>query len=302
MAAALARAGSECAVLARGAHLDAIRKSGIAVESDLGAFTSRVEASDRLCNLEPFGVLMLTFKAHQWPGIIDQLAPYAGGAVPIVTMQNGVPFWFARNPPLESVDPGGRIGALFSDEQTIGGVVHVSGHVAGPGRIVQSGGTRFIMGEAAAKNGERVEALARTLRDAHVSGEVDENIRRTLWFKLAGNASLNPVSALRRKSIGEIMRDPALLSEVRALMREVLEIGKCLGYVRDVEEEARERIAYAARLDDVKTSMLQDREAGRALEIEPILGATIELGRRCGVDVPHQRAMYEALRASEPKR
>lgn len=298
IAAALSRAGLPTALVARGAHLDAIRANGLHVEGDLGTFDARVDASDTLAELEPFDALLLTFKAHQWPGIIAQLEPYAGSTIPVVTMQNGVPFWFVREPPLESVDPGGRIGALFTDAQTIGGVVHVSGHVAGPGHIVQSGGLRYVLGEASGENGERVRSIATQFHVAGLNAQVDDDLRRTLWFKLVGNASLNPVSATTGKTIGQMMRDPAALAQVRALMIEALEVGKYLGLVRNVEEEAQARIAYASRLDDVKTSTLQDVEARRSLEIDPILGATIELAQRCGVEVPRLRAMDAALRAA----
>lgn len=248
-------------------------------------------------DLEPFDVLLLTFKAHQWPPLLDELAPYAGTDVPIVTLQNGIPFWFVRRPALESVDPGGRIGALFSDVQTIGGVVHVSGHVAAPGAIVQSGGVRYLLGEASGTNGERVERLAALMRAAQLEPEVDADIRRAIWFKLVGNASLNPVSAATGMTIGQIMRDPGVLARVRELMLEALRVGAALGLVDEIEEEARRRIAYAARLDDVKTSMLQDLEARRPLELDPILGATIEIAGRAGVAVPHLRAIEAELRA-----
>ncbi len=296
IAAALSRTGISTGVVARGEHLDAIRAQGLRVRSDIGVFTARLDASDRLRDLEPFDALVLTFKAHQWGPLLNELAPYAGRDVPIVTMQNGVPFWFVRDPPLESVDPGGRIGSVFSDEQVIGGVVHVSGHIAQPGVIVQSGGLRYILAEATEKNGARVKGLANVMREATLDARVDDDFRRSLWFKLAGNASLNPISATTGKTVGQIVRDPATIAEVRALMVETLAVGKCLGLVHDVEADADARIAYASRLDDVKTSMLQDREAGRPLEIDPILGATIEIAQRCGVAVPRLRAAYEKLR------
>jgi 2-dehydropantoate 2-reductase len=297
LAAALARSGVSTAVVARGEHLDAIRAQGVRVDSDLGSFTARVDAAADLRDLAPADVLLLTFKAHQWPSFLEQLAPYAGSDAPIVTMQNGVPFWFVREPPLESVDPGGRIGALFSDAQTIGGVVHVSGHVVRPGHIVQSGGVRYILGEASGRNGERVERLAGMMRAAKLAPEISGELRRILWFKLVGNASLNPVSAATGMTIGQIVRDARVLARVRTLMIETLNVGVALGLVDDVEEEAQRRIAYASRLDDVKTSMLQDLEARRPLELEPIVGATIEIAQRLGVAVPNLRAIDADLRA-----
>jgi 2-dehydropantoate 2-reductase len=296
IAAALARAGMPVGVVARGSHLDAILERGLRVRSDLGEFSARVDAAADPNELPPADFLLLTFKAHQWPGFLERLGPAARAKTPIVTLQNGIPFWFARTPPLESVDPGGRIGALFADGQIIGGVVHVSGHIAQPGLIVQSGGLRYLLGEASGRNGERVAGLAAAFRAAGLEAEVDGALRRSLWFKLVGNASLNPVSVVTGMTLGQIMRDRAVLARVRGLMLEVLEVGRALGLVEDPVREAEARIAYAARLDDVKTSMLQDAEVGRPLEIEPILGAPIELARRLGVDVPLLREMRARLR------
>ncbi|HEY1868429.1 MAG TPA: 2-dehydropantoate 2-reductase N-terminal domain-containing protein, partial [Candidatus Cybelea sp.] len=145
LAAALAKSGLPVAVVARGAHLDAIRRHGLQVRSDLGDFSVQVEATDDLPRLGGFDVLLLTFKAHQWPGLLTQLAAVPGSPA-IVTLQNGLPFWYVRKPPLSSVDPGGAIGRTFGDERIIGGVVHVSGHVPEPGVIAQSGGLRYILG------------------------------------------------------------------------------------------------------------------------------------------------------------
>ncbi len=298
IAAVLARGGVETAVVVRGEQLSAIRRHGLRVRSsDLGAFSAQVDAAADVRELPASDAYLLTFKAHQWPGFLEQMAAVAQMNVPIVTLQNGVPFWFERDPPLETVDPGGRLGALFGDERVIGGVVHVSGHLADPGVIVQSGGLRYLIGEATGHNGERIERLARTLRRAGLDVEIDGAIRRSLWFKLVGNASLNPMSVVTRMTIGQMMRDPSVLGEIRALMLEVLEVGKALGLVENPEREAEDRIAYAARLDDVKSSMLQDAEADRSLEIDPIVGAAIELGKRYDVPMPREQAMYARLRA-----
>lgn len=297
IAAALARSGIDTAVVARGAHLEAIRDRGIRVRGDLGSFSARVDAASDLRDLPPADALLLTFKAHQWPSFMEQLAPLSKTQMPIVTLQNGIPFWFERTPPLETVDPGGRIGTLFGDEQVIGGVVHVSGHVPSPGTIVQSGGMRYLLGEASERNSERIERLAEAMRAAGLQPEIDGQLRRSVWYKLVGNASLNPVSVLTGMTVGQMVRDRAALEEIRKLMIEGLEVGRALGLVDDIEREAESRIAYASRLDDVKSSMLQDAEAGRSLEIDPIIGALIEIADRRGVAVPRERALYERLRA-----
>jgi 2-dehydropantoate 2-reductase len=294
VAAALARAGLPVAAVARGEHLAAIRRDGLRVQSDLGTFTVPLEAGERLADLGPFDVLLLTFKAHQWPEILPQLEPFAGTSTTIVTLQNGLPFWYVRTPALRSVDPAGRIGRLFGDEQVVGGVVHVSGHVAAPGAVVQRGGTRYVLGEPAGGAGDRVKRLATVLREAKLEPEVDQNIRATIWLKLVNNVGLNPVSALRRMTLAQMLRDDSVRAQVRALMVEALRVGQAMGVVADADVDA--RIEYASRLSDVKTSMLQDYERMRPLELDPILGSVIELARRHHVEVPQVRAAYDALR------
>lgn len=295
VAAALARAGYDVAVVARGPHLDAIRDRGLHVRSAFGEFSVCVPASDRLADLGTFDVALAGFKAHQWPTLLDQLEPAARSGMTIVTLQNGVPFWLARTPPLRSVDPDGRIGALFPDEQTIGAVVHTSGHVAAPGSIQQSGGARYLFGDPAGGAGERAHALCDMFAAAGLAPEPDENIRATVWLKLVNNAGLNPVSALRGLTVHAMLADPAARDEVRELMLEAIAVGRALGVIGEVDVDA--RLAIASGIADVKTSMLQDLEAGRQLEIEPILGALVELADRTGVQVPLARAALDACNA-----
>jgi 2-dehydropantoate 2-reductase len=291
LAAALARAGNDVAVVARGEHLAAIRRDGIAVdESDFGPFVAHVPASEDVRTLGEFDVAMLTFKAHQWPQLLPQFPANAS----VVTLQNGVPFWFRRDPPLRSVDPQGAIGARFDDAHAIGGVVHVSGHIISPGHIHQSGGTRYVLGSLNASSAPLVDTLVSTMRLAGLQPEVAANIRELVWLKLVNNVGLNPVSALHEATISQMVSDPDLRAQVLGLMTEALNVGKALGVVQDVDLDA--RLAYAQRLSDVQTSMLQDRLAGRPLEIDPILGAVVELGTELGVDVTHLRATYEQLR------
>jgi 2-dehydropantoate 2-reductase len=294
LAGALARSGVSVAVIARGEHLAAIRRHGLHIESDLGTFTAHVEAGDDLRMLGTFDVLLLTFKAHQWPSLLPQLLPFARTHATVVTLQNGVPFWYVREPVLHSVDPDGTIGRAFSDERVLGGVVHVSGTVVAPGIIAQSGGLRYVVGDPLGRPNARAGELVGMMQAAGLAAEADPDVRRTLWLKLVNNVGLNPVSALRRMTIRPMLADPQARAEVRTLMNEALRVGQSMGVVADVDVEA--RIEYAARLADVKTSMLQDLERGRDLELEPIVGAVIELAGRYGVDVPHVRESYAALR------
>ncbi|HEY8320753.1 MAG TPA: 2-dehydropantoate 2-reductase [Candidatus Baltobacteraceae bacterium] len=293
VAAILARAGNDVAVVARGPHLDAIRERGLHVRGSLGEFTARVPASDRLAELGTFDLALASFKAHQWAPWLDQLAPAARAGLAIATLQNGVPFWFARTPPLESVDPGGEIGALFPDAQSIGAVVHTSGRIVAPGSIEQTGSTRYLFGDPAGGAGDRVRALCAIFVAAGLGAEPDPDIRATVWLKLVNNAGLNPVSAMRRMTVRAMLDDAAARAEIRALMLEAIAVGRAIGAVGEVDVDA--RIEKMRGVADVKTSMLQDREAGRELESEPILGALIELADRAGVPVPLARAAYAAL-------
>ncbi|HTX57310.1 MAG TPA: 2-dehydropantoate 2-reductase [Candidatus Acidoferrales bacterium] len=296
IAAALARAGVDVGVVARGAHLDAIRRNGITlVHSDLGEFSARVEASDDLRSLGTFDFALLTFKAHQWPAFTTQLASSVAAGTVVVTLQNGVPFWFRRTPPLRTVDPGGTIGALVPDAQTIGGVVHISGNIAEPGKIHQSGGGRLVLGAMDSIVDEPLARLGSALRDAGLAPELEANIRHFTWLKLINNASFNPVSTIHEFTIHEMLADPLTREEVRHLMLETVAVGRALGVVDEVDLDA--RMAAAQRRADVQTSMLQDSLAHRPLELDPIVGAVVELGESAGVPVPRLRAVYDELRA-----
>ncbi|MEO7201828.1 MAG: 2-dehydropantoate 2-reductase [Candidatus Tumulicola sp.] len=300
VAAALARAGVAVGVVARGTHLEAIRRDGLHVRSDLGSFDVRVEAAEDVRALGSFDALVLAFKSHQWePSLLQSLSDPRYSGATIVTLQNGVPFWYVRRPALQSVDPGGVLGGAFDDERIVGGVVHVSGRVEAPGSIVQSGGLRYVLGAVVAAAQPRVAAIASLMRDAGLQAEIDDDIRAIAWLKLVNNVGLNSVSTLEDASIRTMLGDERQVAEVRRLMHETLDVGRAMGVVADADIDA--RIAYAARLDDVRTSMLQDLRSDKPLEIDPMLGAVVELAGRYGVDVPHVRAAYHRLqRLSAP--
>lgn len=300
LAGALARSGNDVTVVAHGPHLAAIREHGLTVRGDLGSFTVSTNALETLSG--DFDIILATFKSHQWPDFLAQLRPYARTSSTLVTMQNGLPFWYVREPTLQSVDPGGRIGALFNDdEQLVGGAVHVSAHLVEPGVVSQSGGTRLVVGRPQGGPGDaRVENVAVAMLAAGLAVEIDEDIRATVWLKLANNVGLNPISALEGKTLRPILSDERTRSQVRELIVETLAVGRALGVVDEVDVEA--RIDYAARLADVKTSMLQDIEARRSVEVDPMLGAVIELAQRLDVAVPLVRQAFARVRALERQR
>jgi 2-dehydropantoate 2-reductase len=172
--------------------------------------------------------------------------------------------------------------------------VHVSGRIEAPGRIAQSGGLRYLLGAVSPQAGRRASALQEAMVAAGLSAELDDTIRVPVWLKLVNNVGLNAVSTLTGASIRSMLERPEHLAAVRYLMRETLDVGRAIGVVTEVDVDA--RLAYAARLDDVRTSMLQDYAAGKPLELDPMLGAVVELAQRHGVPVPHVSEAYTRLR------
>ncbi|MGC8485992.1 MAG: ketopantoate reductase family protein [Candidatus Baltobacteraceae bacterium] len=296
LAATLARSGAEVAVLARGAHAAAIARSGLHVRGDLGEYSVRVPLIAELDELGGFDLALLCVKAHQMAELHGALQRLSQGGACVVTLQNGVPFWFTREPSLQSVDPDSAVGSLFDDRRTIGGVVHVSGHIERPGSIVQSGGTRYVLAPIApGGSAERyIQPLMESMEHAGLTPEQSTEIRSVLWAKLANNVGLNAVSSLTRLSIAPMLAFPPTRELVARAIGETLAVGRALGVVGEIDIER--RMEYAARLSDVRTSMLQDVLAGRPLEIEPILGATVELGARVDVATPTTATLLALLR------
>lgn len=290
IAAALARSRIDVCVVARGAHLEAIRREGLRVSSDQGDFTVRVPASDDLRDFGDLDFVLVTFKSQQWDGVLPQFERAVAEQTVFVTLQNGVPFWYERDRALQSVDPGGKILGALPYQRIIGGVVHASGHVAAPGFVRQSGGMLYPMGELDGSTSERIRRLSAAFERARLSAPIEPEIRRNIWRKLVNNLALNPVSALTRATVQTMLNDPP----VRALLRELIEEGLAIARASGVEPgvDADERLKWAEHIADVKTSMLQDLEARRPLELEPIAGAALELARRYGVAAPHVETVY----------
>ncbi len=290
IAGALARSGIETGVVARGAHLGAIRERGLQIESVLGSFEARVRAEGDLREFDDPQYVLLTFKSHQWHDALPQFEKAVRSGATFVTLQNGLPFWYTRERVLESVDPGGRIRATIPYEQIIGGVVHTSGSVPGPGVVRQSGSMLYPIGELDGSTTPRIAQLSELLEKTGLHAPVVPDIRRLVWRKLLGNLALNPVSALTRSTVLAMLHDPPTRSLLRAMIDEGLAVAGAAGI--EVGVSAEERLEMANHIADVKTSMLQDLEAGKPLELEPICGATIEIARRYGVPVPHIETVY----------
>ncbi len=290
IAGALARSGAEVGVVARGDHLGAIRKNGLQVESVLGNFEAQVPAAADLREFDDPQYVLLTFKSHQWGGVLPQFEKAAKSGAIFVTLQNGLPFWYSRERTLESVDPGGRIRAAIPYEQVIGGVVHTSGMIPAPGRVKQSGNMLYPMGELDGSQTPRIAQLAKVFEDAGLHAPVERDIRRLVWRKLLGNLALNPVSVLTGATVRAMLHDPPVRAVLRAIVDEGLAVARAAGF--EIGVTAEERLDMAMHIADVKTSTLQDLEAGKPLELEPICGATIEIARQYDVPVPHIETVY----------
>jgi 2-dehydropantoate 2-reductase len=288
LAARMARAGLDVTVLARGAHAAAIRDRGLRVLSPEGDFQGHPRVTDSPEAAGPADAVFLAVKAYSLPALAPRLAPLLSPGTVMVGMQNGVPWW--HGPPLESVDPGGVIAAAIPAERVIGSIVYFSTELVEPGLIRHVSGNRLSLGEPDGARSERCRRISAALVRAGLRAPVTAHLRQEIWVKILGNAAFNPISALTGATLARMTSDPEVSSLVRAIMAEVACVAARLGL--DLPVSIEQRIAGAAQVGEHKTSMLQDLEAGRPLELEAIVGAVLELGARLEVPMPHTRAVY----------
>ncbi len=298
LGARLARAGLEVTLVARGPHLAAMREQGLRVlETDGTSFTIQVACTDRLDAIASAETVFVTLKAHSLPGLAPALASAAGKQSTFIFAQNGVPWWFflgSDDAPLESVDPGGVIASSFPAERVLGCVVYPATTLVEPGVVQHVDGNRFSVGELDGARTDRVRALSSALMQAGLKAPVQTRLRQEIWLKLIGNATLNPVSALTRATLDEFLSEEGCRDLVRKLMLEVEAVGKAYGLQPDISVDR--RLEGAARVGKHRTSMLQDVEAGRPLEVEALVGSVIEMGRRRDVPTPTLEVVYQLTR------
>jgi 2-dehydropantoate 2-reductase len=295
--ASLARAGAEVVLVARGPHLTAMRRSGLRVLSPRGDFSVAPGCTDVCADVGPVDVAIIALKAHQIDGMLDDIAHLIGPNTVVVSMQNGVPWWYfqAHGGPLEgialdAVDPGARLARTFDPQRVIGCAVYCSTEIAEPGVVRHIEGTRYVLGHPNGTVTRRLEQIAADFQRGGLKAPVTPEIRVDVWTKLLGNVCFNPLSALTRSTLGELAGDELLAPTVRGMMHESLAVAQALGVTIEVSIER--RIDGAQRVGDHKTSTLQDLEAGRPLEIDCIIGAVVELGDLLGVDVGTTRHVY----------
>jgi 2-dehydropantoate 2-reductase len=299
LGAKLALAGEDVTFIARNRNLEAIRANGFRLiledGSELHAPTAR--AVQRMAEAGPQDAVLLTVKAHQVADLLPELRALFGPQTAVVTMINGIPWWYFHQLPgphegrrLESVDPGGRIAAQIEPERIIGSIVYPAAELVQPGVVRVIEGNRFTLGEPDGSRSERIEALSQALMKAGFKAPVAKDIRSEIWVKLWGNLSFNPISALTHATLEDICRFPATRALAAAMMTEARTVAEALGVKFKITLE--QRIAGAEAVGAHKTSMLQDVEAGRALELEALVGAVVELGGITATPTPTIQAVY----------
>jgi 2-dehydropantoate 2-reductase len=295
VAAKLALAGQQVNVLARGDTLQLIHAEGLRLEEHGEEFVAPVTAADDCTTLGDQDILFVAVKAPALPSLASELRPLIGPQTIIVPMLNGVPWWFVEGMQLESVDPDGSVAAALPFDQIIGCVVHASCSRSAPNRIRVKIADKLIIGEP--ESGETSERLARLfalLDEAALRPDITANVRRAIWYKLWGNATINPLSALVRASCDRILAEPECRAWMLDGMAELAAIGAAVGC--PISESGEDRMAVTARLGAFKTSMLQDVESGRPIELEALLGAPREIARRLGVATPALDRLYGVTR------
>ena len=284
----LAKAGEEVTLFARGPHLAAMQARGLRVTGE-AEFTVSPRAIGDLREAGEHDVIVLGVKAHGLTALAPQVAPLIHDGVTVVSTQNGVPFWFFDEP-LQTVDPGGVIAKSIPHKNVVGSIAYFATEIAEPGVIRHNEGNRISLGEPDGSRSERVRAIAERFIKAGLKAPVTARLRHEIWVKILGNVAFNPISALTRATLEQMVRDPHTCALVRAIMTEAEAVATKLGMELPVTIE--QRIAGAEKVGAHKTSMLQDLEAGRPLELEAIVGAVVELGERLQVATPNTRAVY----------
>lgn len=288
--------GEEVVFFARGAQLAALQTRGLTVVEPDRRETHVVRAEGDAAAIGPVDTILLGVKAHQIAGATDAVAAMCGPETIVVHLQNGIPWWYGYRHPiaadwtLESVDPGGAIARSLDAQRAIGALVYFAANIPEPGVVAHSSGMRIVVGEPANGSSARGEALAAALRGAGFDSMIHERIRVEIWTKLLGNLTFNPITALTHAFVGEAATDADVLALIREMMTEAIAVARALG--DEPQMTVDERIAIAPRNGRVQTSMLQDREAHRPMEIAPIVGAVVELGQRARVPTPATRRVH----------
>ena len=295
-----ASTGAPVAALARGATAAALRQHGWRLRLGDALVGGPAIVAEAAAELGPQDVVVIAVKGQALPDLAPSLTPLLGPATVVLPAMNGVPWWFSGGvpgldaAPLQSVDLGGRIAQAIPAQHIVGCVVHASTFTPEPGLVQHKMGHGLIVGEPAGGDSARVQALASVLRTAGFEVTASPNVRYDIWYKLWGNLTMNPVSALTGATIDRLLADPLVRAFCSDAMREAALIGERIGCA--IAQTPEDRHAVTERLGAFKTSMLQDVEAGRSLELDAIVGAVQELGARVGVPTPNVDALLGLTR------
>jgi 2-dehydropantoate 2-reductase len=291
LGAKLAAAGEEVTLIARGPHLAAMQAKGLTLVEDGKTLVAHPAATEDPAKVGLQDVVIITLKAPGVLPIAERMQPLLGPETAVVTAMNGVPWWYFhglegpwRDRRIACLDPDGKLERAIETRRIIGCVVYPAATIAEPGVVHHQYGNRFMLGEPDGKKTARIERLSKVLTKAGFKAPIRPKIRDDIWIKLWGNLSFNPVSALTGETLVKIANDPGTRNVIRRMMAEAEQVGRRLGVEFSVDIET--RIGWAADVGEHRTSMLQDLEQGRAMEIDALLGAVVEMGDLVGVDTP----------------
>ena len=303
----LARAGADVVLFARGPHLRAMQERGLRVVSPEGDLEVKPQVAGDLASIGAADVVFLGVKAHGLTALAPRLRPLFGPDTAVVSTQNGIPWWYFEGYGgeldglrLERVDPGGVIEASIEPRRIVGSLAYFSTDVVEPGVIHHTEGNRISFGEPDGSRSERCRRIAEALIAAGFRCPITTRFRHEVWVKLLGNVAFNPISALTGATLEELVRHPETSQSIRAIMTETEAVAARLGIELPISID--QRMAGAERVGAHKTSMLQDLEAGRPMEIEAVVGAVVELGDKLGVPVPTTRTVYACAKMLDDKR
>jgi 2-dehydropantoate 2-reductase len=299
LGAKLAARGHEVVLVARGAHLDAIRRDGLKLVDHVGDASGsyRLAASNEPAQFGAQELVIIALKAHAIGPMLPRVRSLVDDNTVVVPAINGLPWWYFHREPgphegrrLGTLDPKGTMFADLDCRHVLGCVVHVAAEVRAPGEVHHTGGHRLILGEPDRSSSERLQRTCRILDQAGFEAQRSADIRLDVWVKLLGNMSFNPVAALTGYLMNQICADEDVLDVIRAMMREGMAVSAHYGYPMPMTPD--QRIDLARQLGAAKISMLQDIERGRSLELAPVVGAVIELAQLAGLPVPTIRMVH----------
>ena len=293
----LSHSGHQVALIARGAHLEAMRNNGLRVTGPKDDLLVHPQCESDPAKVGPVDAVIISLKAHQLPSFAENIAPMLGPDTTVISAMNGLPWWYFQRHGgpfdglrLEALDPTGSIERTIAPERIIGCEVLPSAEIVEPGIIRHISGNTLPLGEPDGTVSPRIQALAEAFTAAGFKSPISQHIRKDIWIKLMGNVAFNPISTLTRATLVEMAEHPQVKEVVRQIMMEVIALCEKLGVEIDISPER--RIEGARKVGAHKTSMLQDLESGKPLELECMVGAVLELGRHLGVTMPQTQAIY----------